>query len=263
MRTIKAGINLALVGLFLVTVSSNSYGAKLSYEPQSTRLTIGLGSEATTPLTVWLMDGGRKSYYLWFIDSISNGNLPQDWIESSKRTTFLNSFWPSASTMLTIRVPQEALPGVYSGYLLSKAMGAHSIADPGEGLYLTVTVPSGCNKAPVFEILSFGPEYIWPPNHSMEEVTVSGTIIIPDGCTLYEIGYSIEDEYGIYTSVGEITIGPEKEFTAYIPVEAWRNGNDKDGRYYAITLYAENEAGIVNFGPLTVFVPHDQRDKKK
>lgn len=101
-----------------------------------------------------------------------------------------------------------------------------------------------CSQVPEFEITSFGPEYIWPPNRKMKEVTVSGKVILPQDCTLLGAGYSIDDEYGVYSSEGELIVDADGNFTLPLQVEAWRDGVDKDGRRYSISLFAEDEAGI-------------------
>lgn len=256
------GIRFLLVGAFLLLLSFNVYGASLTYSPDSTSVTVAPGTEVTVPLTVSLANAARRdTYYLWFFNVISNGNLPESWITASPSTDFLSAWWTSASTTLTIAVPEGTTAGTYSGYLFSSAMAAHEIEDVGSGMLLEVIIPSACNSAPTLEITSFGPAYIWPPNHSIAEVTVSGTATLPEGCNLLSISYSIDDEYGEYTSTGEFEIDADGSFTLYLPVEAARRGNDKDGRHYTISLFAEDEAGTASLGNLEAVVPHDQRNK--
>ena len=250
-------IGLATASFLLM--ASTGYGAYLTYTPNSADVTIAAGSEGSVPMTVYLNEAGSGSYFLWFVDAVSDNNLPRAWITANPSTTFLSSYWPSASTNLTISIPADASPGVYTGYLTSKAMASHGLADPGPGMLISVTVPSGCEQAPVFEITSYGPQIIWPPNHEMREITVSGRVLVPDGCSIYDIGYSIDDEYGIYTGLGEISLYSDNNFMASILVEAYRKGRDKDGRHYTITLYAEDEAGIGTSSPLEILVPHDRR----
>jgi parallel beta-helix repeat protein len=116
-----------------------------------------------------------------------------------------------------------------------------------------------CDQAPEFEITSLDPEYIWPPNHKIQEVTLSGNVVLPDECTLLGADYSLEDEYGTYTSEGGLIVDADGNFTLSVEVEAWRDGNDKDGRHYSISLSAEDEAGVGS-KTLEVHVPHDQRN---
>ena len=115
-----------------------------------------------------------------------------------------------------------------------------------------------CDQAPEFEITSFGPDYLWPPNRKMKDIVVSGRVIIPDGCTLLGAGYSINDEYNLYSSEGELDVDADGNFMLTLQVEPWRDGGDIDGRHYGISMFAEDEAGEGSEA-LEVLVPHDQR----
>lgn len=117
-----------------------------------------------------------------------------------------------------------------------------------------------CSQAPEIEVTSYSPEHIWPPNHRTVEIAVSGRIILPDGCTVLGARYGITDEYGEYSSEGALALDAEGNFTVSIPVEAWRNGRDEDGRRYSMTLYVEDEAGRSEAGPYDSVVPHDVRN---
>jgi hypothetical protein len=123
---------------------------------------------------------------------------------------------------------------------------------------VTVSSTAGCAGVPVIEITDVRPNIIWPPNHSMDVVKVYGTVTVPSGCTLASASYSIEDEYGIHTGMGEFTVSEDGEFTVPLPVEAWRRGQDKDGRHYRILIFAENEAGTGSSVELEAVVPHDR-----
>jgi hypothetical protein len=206
-------------------------------------------------LTVSIVDGSGN-YYVWFVDTVV-GELPREWIVESPATGFL---WGSASTMLTIRVPAGTPGGTYAGHVFSEAMSSHGYADAGDGLYLEVLVPSGCGGAPEVRIDSVDPPYLWPPNGRMEQIAISGTIVLPEGCTLYEAGYGVDDEYGVYNEVSTFTPGADGTFTALVTLEASRQGGDIDGRRYTITVYAEDEAGIGSSQGIDVIV-HDQRSK--
>lgn len=63
------------------------------------------------------------------------------------------------------------------------------------------------------------------------------------GCTLLGTGYSIDDEYGVYTSEGELIVDSAGNFILTLQVEPWRDGGDIDGRHYGISLFAKDEAG--------------------
>jgi hypothetical protein len=248
--------------LFLAVLPFHAYGApSILYSPTQAEMTVPAGSQGTVSLRISLSaDAQFGIYQLLFFDRLAENNLPSSWISVVPARTMLDRRQPSATTLLTIRVPEGTPPGIYSGRLFSKAMTTHEVADPGTGLLLSVRVEAQCSLVPGFEITAFGPSSLWPPNHRMEQATISGHLILPEGCTLLKLGYRIEDEYGVYTGTGEMTLGTDNTFAVSIPVEAWREGNDKDGRHYSITLYAEDEAGTGTSPGLVVLVPHDQRN---
>lgn len=250
------------LALFLLSVSAyTASGATLTYTPDHAELTVTAGSQDTTVLTVGLRDAEYSTYYLWFLNAVTDGNLPASWISASPSTAFL-SRGSTAQTILTVSVPEDTPSGLYSGYLKSRAMASHGYADSGMGMLIEVSVPPLCSGMPSFEIASFGPEFIWPPDHGMETVAITGKAVLPQGCTLVEIGYAIDDEYGVYTSVGTLEPDSDGTFSLAVPVEAWREGQDKDGRHYTITLYAKDEAGTGTGDVLFVTVPHDMSNSK-
>jgi hypothetical protein len=116
-----------------------------------------------------------------------------------------------------------------------------------------------CSDVPGFEITSLPSSVIWPPNHRETAVKVSGKIVVPEGCNLLSASFSMVDEYGDYTSSGELDVDEYGAFSLSLTVEAWRNGADKDGRLYSIVLSAEDEAGVGESGSMESLVPHDMR----
>jgi hypothetical protein len=255
---IMRNLRLALLAISIFVLAANADAASLSYSPESSSVTVESGSVVTVPLTVSIVDADG-TYYIWFVDTVE-GNLPIEWISSSSTTTFLSSTWISDSTELTISVPADTPPGTYSGRVFSKGMKSHLYADPGTGMLIEVVVSStsGCSGSPNIDIADVSPNIIWPPNHSMDVVTVSGTVTMPSGCSLISANYSIEDEYGTRSGTGEFTIGEGGEFSVPLPVEAWRKGQDKDGRHYTIQVFAENESGTASSVELEAIVPHDR-----
>lgn len=253
--------------LFLPIILSLCFIAQASassiiYAPPTSQMTIEAGYEVAIPLKVTVSGITKGSYYLWFKDTVS-GNMPSGWLTFTPATTFVTAFSPAGKTVVTISVPSNASPGVYTAHIFARAMGSHDEADKGTGFLLEVTVPARCPAAPGFEIASFGPSYLWPPDHGLKEVSVSGRLILPDGCTLLDVAYSIDDEYGVYTSAGSFSVETDGSFVIYLPVEASRHGYDKDGRHYSISIFAEDEAGVGTVGSLNVLVPHDMRNMKK
>lgn len=119
-----------------------------------------------------------------------------------------------------------------------------------------------CTKVPEFEIASFVPRVIWPPNRKDVQLTVTGRVIIPQGCSFTGASYAFYDEYS-GTVEDELEVDEENgySFTFTADVEAWRDGDDKDGRVYSVSFTAEDEAGVGESGWRDSIVPHDRRKK--
>jgi hypothetical protein len=79
---------------------------------------------------------------------------------------------------------------------------------------------------------------------------------------MIETGYVVDDDYGTHTGGGEVSVNADGNFVVHIPVEAWRYGQDKEGRHYRITIYSKDEAGLGTSNTMTSIVPHDQRFRK-
>lgn len=258
MKTIQAVFSLLIVFLLSMSASAQPFAGVLTYTPDAAGVTIPAGSQGMVTTYIDVTNTHLTTYYLRPVSTVTGGNLPVQWITAAPFMSFLIPGTPAAVT-LTITVPQGTSSGLYSGHLVSDARAAHGIADPGKGLLVTVTVPPDCSGVAEIHLASEEPIYLWPPDHSMEQIAISGEVNLPRGCTLLEAGYSIDDEYGVYTSVGALQMSDDKNFTLTVPVEAWREGKDKDGRHYRIRLFARDEAGIGSSSPVTVIVPHDQR----
>ncbi len=87
----------------------------------------------------------------------------------------------------------------------------------------------------------------------MRDIVINGTAADSEsGVASIEI--TVKDEYGIYN----MTV---PGFGSTIQLEAWREGTDKDGRHYTITVVATDKAGNKSTAVTEVLVPHDMRDK--
>jgi len=94
------------------------------------------------------------------------------------------------------------------------------------------------------------PDVIWPPNHHMVPVTIAGKVEAY-GSNIKSVSISVSDEYGKF-EYNNLTFG------STIMLEAWRNGNDTDGRKYTITVVVIDGGGIKTAKSVTVTVPHDR-----
>ena len=96
--------------------------------------------------------------------------------------------------------------------------------------------------------ISASPGTLWPPNGKMKDVLIQGEATDISGEV--NLALLVEDEYG------EINLSLS-EFDKIIQLEAWRKGNDKDGRTYTINVIATDSSGNGAFASTLVVVPHD------
>lgn len=245
--------------LCLVALSSLAQASTLLYQPAAVALTIPAGGQEQVQIKVNVDVPRGSAYYLWYLDTIANGNLPAFWLTSAPVRSFV--FGGSAGTAtVTVSVPPGTPAGTYRAQVLARGMSTHDQPAKGAGILLEVTVPSRCSGVPQITLAEIAPRVIWPPNNSLTQVIISGTVVAPEGCTLAEVGYSLEDEYQLLSSMGTIEIAGNGSFTLAVPVEAMRRGQDKDGRSYHLTVYARDEAGLAATVAEEITVPHDRRD---
>lgn len=92
---------------------------------------------------------------------------------------------------------------------------------------------------------------LWSPNRKLVDVMVNGSAAdVTSGIASLVI--TVADEYGVYN----MTV---PGFGSTIQLEAWRDGNDMDGRHYTMTVNATDMAGNTSTATTEVVVPHDVR----
>jgi glycosidase len=111
---------------------------------------------------------------------------------------------------------------------------------------------------PMVSILA-SPNTLWPPSGTMMPVTVSGAITDSlSGVDPGSVTFAVVDAYGAVQPSGPVTLGVGGTYSFTISLQASRNGNDKDGRQYTITVSAKDLAGNVGSASTVVTLPHDQ-----
>jgi hypothetical protein len=116
--------------------------------------------------------------------------------------------------------------------------------------------PPDCSKA------APDPATLWPPNHKLVSVQVTG-VIDPDAGDQVTISIAsiFQDEPVNTIGDGNTEIDAAGVGTATAQVRAERTGSKKvpgDGRVYHIGFVATDTAGATCSGTVTVCVPHDQ-----
>jgi hypothetical protein len=121
------------------------------------------------------------------------------------------------------------------------------------------TAAFGIDVTPPVVTVSASPSTLWPPNGKMVPVTVSGTITDSlSGVNRSTAAFAVVDEYGTVQPNGPVTVGTGGSYSFTVLLQASRNGNDKDGRLYTITVSASDYAGNLGSVATIVTVPHDQ-----
>jgi hypothetical protein len=103
------------------------------------------------------------------------------------------------------------------------------------------------------------PNILWPPNGSMSQVTVSGTITdTGSGVNANSATYAVSDEYGLVEPHGMIALSPKGTYAFNLSLQASRQGSDLDGRQYTVTVSAKDNAGNTASKTAVVIVPHNR-----
>jgi hypothetical protein len=123
-------------------------------------------------------------------------------------------------------------------------------------VFLNTTMPD--TMSPVLTA-SASPSSLWPPSGRIVRVTISGTItdmgsgIDPSGAS-----FQVTDEYGLVQPSGSIAVNDDGSYRLQLSLTASREGSDRNGRTYRVTVSAKDKAGNLGSGQTEVHVPHDR-----
>jgi probable HAF family extracellular repeat protein len=111
--------------------------------------------------------------------------------------------------------------------------------------------------APVITVSAMTKQ-LWPPNGKMVPVAFSGGIL-DAGSGVSSASFAVADEYGQVQPSGTVTVNADGSYLVVVSIESRRNGNDRDGRKYTLTITATDESGNTSTAAATTTVLHDQR----
>lgn len=158
--------------------------------------------------------------------------------------------------------PEEVIPASttmtdWSASFAIKEAGSHTVryyaVDAAGNQEVPKIVGIRVDTTPPVATISVDPGILWPPNHKMVNVRVNG--LADDALSgVASVRIAIADEYGLLT-------GTADRFGATVPLEAWREGTDRDGRHYTITAVVTDQAGNNTTVTTEAVVPHDMRGK--
>jgi hypothetical protein len=153
-----------------------------------------------------------------------------------------------AITVTKIGTVQSNQPGTYTV--------TYRATDPsGNTATATRTVTVSDTQAPVVTTAATPNILLWSPNKTMTPVTIAGVI---SDRTLTGATYTVVDEYGKIQPSGVVAVGANGAYAFIIKLEAYRNGNDADGRLYTISVKAADAWGHSTTVVTFVKVPHNQ-----
>ncbi|HLV78772.1 MAG TPA: Ig-like domain repeat protein, partial [Chthonomonadaceae bacterium] len=105
---------------------------------------------------------------------------------------------------------------------------------------------------------SANPSTLTSPNGRMVTVTVSGSMSDAlSGLSPASAAFSVIDDYGTVQPSGSISVQSNGSYSFSIQLQASRNGKDKNGRHYTITVRALDMAGNAGSAITVVTVPHN------
>ncbi len=123
-------------------------------------------------------------------------------------------------------------------------------------VFLNTTSP---DTTPPVVTASANPSTLWPPNGRMVSVTISGTIAdMGSGVDPSSATFQVSDEYDVVHPSGSIAVNDDGSYRVQVSLTASREGSDRNGRTYTITVSARDEAGNLGSGKTEVHVPHDR-----
>ncbi len=201
-------------------------------------------------------NGGATSFAVTVIDTLK----PAVTLVGAAAITIEAGSGYTDSGATALDVVSGSLTVTTSGAVNPFAMGTYiltySATDAaGNTATATRTVTVSDTQAPVVTATANPPTLLWSPNKTMTPVTVSGKITEPN---LKSASYKVVDEYGRIQPAGVITVGAGGNYSFTVSLEAYRNGNDSNGRLYTITVTATDMGNRSTSAQAVVTVPHNQ-----
>lgn len=245
-----------------VYVSGNYAYVASSFSDALEIIDLGLNLDSTPPSVIVSFpapDGNNG----WFINAPVTGSVTTN---DPSDVASISCTGADVSDLSGINTPTATASlsvigeGTHNIYCTATDGLGNSGAESGSVNTATVNIDT---VPPQIVSLSVSPNTIWPPNHKMVDVTISGSASdILSGVT--SVKGEIADEYSTLNippvaRVFTATPGAPVSFSLPVKLEAWRNGNDPDGRVYAIHVTTTDEAGNTVISESTVLVPHDKR----
>jgi hypothetical protein len=187
--------------------------------------------------------------------------VPGDVAAASSTATF----GPGETTkQVTVQVQGDTTPEPNETFRLQ--LGTASASDgrtvlAGETTVATITDDDPRNQPPVCTAVKASVTSLWPVDHKMVAVTLSGATD-PDGDQLTITVTGVTQDEPV-NGMGEGDTGPDARLGASsntVELRAERSGTG-DGRVYRVAYTASDPSGAACTGMVVVEAPHNQKDK--
>ena len=253
---------IVILSFIAVAMALDVQAADITFNPSVADFKLAPGESSTKSLTV---HGYSPSSYFFLLRvgyKQENSDIPASWLNQVYVLLDSNTGGETSKPMnLTINVPDDTIAGTYSGVLIPENMveAGEPIISPGIMVSIEVTGPqSACTDPPEFSDVEISPSNIWAPSDRDVEITITGNLSVPAGC-YFTAGFSMESNNGPVT--GDISPAEDGSFSVDLTVNVSRDGQDKPGRLYGGTLFAEDEDGNQTSQDFSVMVLHDKGKK--
>lgn len=251
---------LIAAAVIAVLTTGQALAANLGLSPANLAMTLATGDSGSTTVIGNVNNPPLMPYTIAMQLRPVGGSLPASWL-TTQPGMFTNRTAALLLT-LTVRVPASAAAGTYTAIVQPVVMSSSiPLAPATQPVQLVLTVTSKCAAPPAVSV-SAAPAELSSPNGRLEDIALSGTVAVPEGCTLARAWYTLTDEYGILGETKDVAVGADGSFAFTAPVQVSRRGDDKDGRLYQFTVYAADDVGTGASAPADVVVQHDQRKEK-
>jgi hypothetical protein len=242
-----------------ITITDNAPGS-----PQMVSLT-GTGTGPAASLTSTSLNFGNQSVgttsapQIFTLTDTGTATLTISSLATSGEFAQTNNCGGSVAAGGTCTISVTFIPIGRAG--LGAQTGFISISDNASNSPQSVSLSgTGIDTIPPAISISANPSTLWPPNGKSVPVTVSGSITDSgSGVNPSTLACNVVDSYGLVQpscSVGPLGAGGAYSFT--VSLVASREGSDKNGRTYTISVSASDYAGNPASASTTVIVPHDQ-----
>jgi Domain of unknown function (DUF5011)/HYR domain len=214
----------------------------------------------TTPVDCSATDGAGLKTTTRFWITVTDKTAPTVTLNGSATMTVEGGTPYVEPGATAVDIVSGGLPVSITGTVNTNTLGTYTVTyratdAAGNVGAVTRTVKVVDTTAPVVTDAASPNVLLWSPNKTMTPVTISGTV---KDLTLMSTTYEIIDEYGLLNQKGLVTVGSNGAYSFVIKLEAYRNGNDADGRIYTVKVTAKDAGGRSTTAITYVTVPHNQ-----